>query len=211
MICFRRGHNFKKVGAISIINEVKEADLIRQEINDLIKKHNLSYIKDVTPQDIDNDLEYSVKLANDSKADFYFSIHFNAHAFSNLPRGCEVWTYNTKLEQAIRVCDNLEKLGFKNRGIKHNPKFYELKYTKCKAMIIEVCFVDSVADVNTYQSVGYKKVAKAILEGVIGFKLNDTNVTDKMYNVYFAKNLSLDNANKQVKYLDLKGVKAFIE
>lgn len=211
MICFRRGHNFKKVGAEDLISEVEQAELIRQEINNLIKKHNIKNIKDVTPKDIDNDLEYSVTLANNSNAEFYFSIHFNAHSRTNIERGVEVWCYNQQLPQAKRVCENIANLGFKNRGVKLSTKYYELKKTICKSMIIEVCFVDSVADVNLYKKVGYKSIAKAILEGVLGYKLTDTNVAEKMYNVYIAKNLTKDDANKKVSELESKGVKAFIE
>ena len=169
MIAFRRGHNFKSTGAKGYIDEVTEAEKIKNELKLLLSKYNIDHI-DVSPSNMDSksDLKYGVTNCNQHNADLFLSIHFNANKTTDKPVGCEIWTYNKKLDVCNNILTNLEELGFKNRGIKHNPKFYELKYTKCKAMIIEVCFVDSKADVDNYINVGYKKVAQAILNGLIG-------------------------------------------
>lgn len=174
MIAYRRGHNFQSVGSMGYIDEVTEAEKVKNEVKRLL---NIYYKKniDVSPSNMtsSNDLAYGVTKANTNKANLFFSIHFNASKKTDNPVGCEVWTYNKVLPQAKRVCDNLERLGFKNRGVKHSKTLYELRKTNMKAMIIEVCFVDSKADVDNYINVGYKKVAKAIVEGILDIKIED--------------------------------------
>ncbi|WP_148097613.1 SH3 domain-containing protein, partial [Clostridium tagluense] len=51
--------------------------------------------------------------------------------------------------------------------IKDGKGLYVVRRTKAKSMLIEVCFIDT-ADANHYLSVGYKAIAKAIVEAIIG-------------------------------------------
>lgn len=174
MIAYRRGHNFQSIGSSCYIDEVTEAEKVKNEVKRLLNIYSKDSI-DVSPPNMvsSKDLNYGVTKANNSKADLFFSIHFNANKKTENPVGCEVWTYNTILPQADRVCKKLGQLGFKNRGVKHSKSLYELKNTKMKAMIIEVCFVDSKADIDNYINVGYQKVAKAIVEGILDISIDD--------------------------------------
>ena len=61
----------------------------------------------------------------------------------------------------------MTKLGFKYRGQKTRTNLYELKNTSMKAMIVEVCFVDSSIDAEIYKRVGHDAVGKAIAEGIV--------------------------------------------
>ncbi len=65
----------------------------------------------------------------------------------------------------------MNKIGFKNRGIKTTSGLYYLNHTKNKAILVEVCFVDDKDDYKLYKKVGYKAVARAIAEGIIGEEL----------------------------------------
>ena len=47
----------------------------------------------------------------------------------------------------------------------------ELKNTSMKAMIVEVCFVDSSIDAEIYKRVGHDAVGKAIAEGIVNQKV----------------------------------------
>lgn len=189
MDAHRRGHNFKAVGAEGYIKEVVECDKIHNEIvalYDLTKTKSLN----VNPSDYygDGDVNFSIDKANKNNASFYYSIHMNASEKTTSPRGVEIIVFDDKqLPQAKATLNNLVKLGFKNRGIKTmselGRQLGELKRTKMPAMIIEVCFVDSKADVELYQSLGAKKIAKAIFEGVTSIKVeNETVNRTSFYN-----------------------------
>ena len=45
---------------------------------------------------------------------------------------------------------------------------YVVNHTNAKAMLIEVCFVDTQSDVNLYRSIGAEKIADAIVKGLVG-------------------------------------------
>ena len=111
-----------------------------------------------------DNLNAAVKLSNSSKADLFISIHLNAGG----GKGCEAYTYNgTKHTKALNVCKNLNKLGFINRGVKDGTHLYVVRLTTAVAILIEVCFVDNVQDVELYNKAGVNKIAKAIFDAII--------------------------------------------
>ena len=74
----------------------------------------------------------------------------------------------TENDTPFNIEEELKKLGFTNRGIKTTGGLYYLNHTINKAILIEVCFVDDKDDYNLYKKVGYKKIAKAIADGIAG-------------------------------------------
>lgn len=102
------------------------------------------------------------------------SVHFNAVSHSKedgRTKGVEVWVYNNDgsiaAEIAKKICSNIEKLGFTNRGVRESKNLYVLRNTTAKSLLIEVCFVDDQDDAKLYKA---KKaeiataIAKAIKE-----------------------------------------------
>ena len=69
----------------------------------------------------------------------------------------------SRVHNAIDVCNNISALGFNNRGVKAGTGLYVIRRTKAKSMLIEVCFVDT-EDANKYLEVGYKAITKAIVD-----------------------------------------------
>lgn len=211
----RRGHNFKTVGAEGIIKEVESCDKIHncvdRQLNDLGEHHiNLNppnnYGKD--------DTVFTVNKANKENVDIYFSIHENK--FDGNANGVEIWVYDKSFPEAERVLNNLVKLGFKNRGIKSMVKekrtLHELKATKMKAMIIEVCFCDSKKDVDILNRVSHETIAKAITEGVTNRKVD--NVTNNKKGVYQVATESFANKEYAIEYqkkLKEKGIDSFLD
>lgn len=150
-------------GANGLLNESKETRRIAYELMKLLADTKHEVIPAVFDKS-SNNLKEAVDLANNEKADLFISIHLNAGG----GQGCEAYTYKgKKLNQAVKVCNNLNKLGFKNRGIKDGSKLYVLKNTKMTAILIEVCFVDNKEDVNLYNKIGVSKIAKAIYNSII--------------------------------------------
>ena len=112
----------------------------------------------------ENNLKEAVDLANDKNADLFISIHLNAGG----GHGSEVYTWKRQeTARAVAVLRNLSELGFSNRGIKDGSGFYVIKNTKCEALLIEVCFVNSDIDYSLLHTHKAEKIAKAIYKGVL--------------------------------------------
>ena len=110
-----------------------------------------------------------MQQANREDLDWFIAIHFNAGG----GQGVEVYTYEGRQYQdAIDVCNNISALGFNNRGVKAGTGLYVIRRTKAKSMLIEVCFVDT-EDANKYLEVGYKAIAKAIVDALDNHIISD--------------------------------------
>lgn len=170
-IAIRGGHCPKVPGASGVLNEVTEDRKVKDAVIKYLKQLG-HQVYDVTPPDSmatsSGDLAHGVNEANRLKADIFASIHFNA--FNGSANGTEVCVYSPH-DYAQRVVENLTKLGFKYRGQKTRTNLYELKNTSMKAMIVEVCFVDSTIDAEIYKRVGHDAVGKAIAEGIVNQKV----------------------------------------
>lgn len=216
----RGGHTFSCQGASGYISETSEDRKVKDSVIKYVGENGDSLI-DVTPDDSFNtqtsELSYGVSKANFLNARSFRSIHFNAYKTVNDKMGCEIHLYSddSKLkDEAIRILRKLEELGFKNRGVKISPQLYELKYTNCPAMIIEVCFVDSKADTDLYKSLGSDRIGKAIAEGILNKTISEPsqNVSrGTIYKVQVGAFLVKENAEKLQNELKSKGYNAFIK
>lgn len=214
-IAVRGGHCPKVPGARALLDELTEDRLVKDVVINYLRQLGCDVL-DVTPPDItptsSYDLSYGVNKANLWKADLFVSIHFNkCYDDYNGVLGSEVCVYNN-FDEANRVCNKLAELGFKNRGQKIRTNLYELKHTHMKAMIIEVCFVEATEDVKLYKKLGYDKVGKAIVEGILNTKIEEdkTENTNTLYRVVSGSYKSKENAEKQVKKLKEMGIDSFI-
>ena len=164
-IVINAGHTKTGVGtgAAGLLNESKETRKIAYELMKLLTDTNHIVIPAVYDAS-SNNLKEAVAAANNNNADLFVSIHLNAGG----GHGCEAYTWKgEQVNQAVRVCRNIEALGFKNRGIKNGSNLYVIKNTKCTAILIEVCFVDSKQDAALYNKVSYTNIAKAIYRAII--------------------------------------------
>lgn len=163
-ICINAGHTLtgKGSGAVGWLNESKE--------NRRVVKYLIEYLEEkghtVTEATVDkssNYLKEVISEANKSGADLFLSVHFNA----GKGRGTECYTWKgKKVSSAVKVCDNLSRLGFVNRGVKDGSGYYVIRKSKMTAVLIEVCFVDALDDIRLYKKHGAKGIAKAIAEAI---------------------------------------------
>ncbi len=114
-----------------------------------------------------------VKCNDVTDADLHISIHFNSgrsdRKGDGRTGGTEVLlTENVadKGDIAKRICNQMAKLGFTNRGVKINKNLYFLNHTKAPAILAEVCFVDDKDDYMLYTS-DRDAVAEAIVRAVV--------------------------------------------
>lgn len=163
------GHTIKGPGsgAVGRISESEQTRLIGSEVRRLIKErgHNAINCTVDYANSTSEGLALIVQQANRTDLHWFIAIHLNA----GKGRGVEVYTFQgRKYDDAVAVCKAIADLGFTNRGVKEGTGLYVISKTKAKSMLIEVCFVDS-DDVDTYLRVGYKAIAKAIVDALCGY------------------------------------------
>ena len=163
------GHNVPyDTGAVGIR---KEDELNRLVGNALISKLRGRGIKVVnctpgTARSLNDSLYQRVKIANNSGATLFVSIHHNA-----CPGGygaevlCIKNNYqgglSTKVGEAI--LNELSSIGLRNRGVKDRRDLYVINNTSMPALIVECAFVDSSLDMANYNP---EKTAAAIYKGI---------------------------------------------
>ena len=173
-IAVRGGHNFQAKGSSALIDETIEN---RKVYKALIKYLSIAghNVIDVTPgdSDVNTDLYLGVQKAEDNNVELFISIHFDkAYDRYEGALGTGTWIYGAggKAEiYAKRIVDNVSKgTGLKNRGVKTNPKLYELRKTSMPAVLVEVCFCEATEDVRIYKEKGPDIIGKLITEAING-------------------------------------------
>lgn len=173
----------KSCGAVKIVKESVENRLLAQEVERLLKLYNHTVYNCTVdyPNSQQDCLDKIIALCNKNKVDLNISHHLNSGRNDSNGDGSiggvEVWVYSknsASYEIALRICKELEKSGFKNRGVKIDPKLQFLKRTKDESLLIEYFFVDDKDDCNLYNRLGYKALAKAVVQGILNKTINDS-------------------------------------
>lgn len=176
-------------GAVGYIDESIETREVGKRVMSLLRQAGHTVVdctNDYAPTTSSN-LSQIIGLANKQPLDLFVSIHFN----SGGGRGTEVWTYGGKQHtEAVNVCNALNKLGFVNRGIKDGSNLYVVRRSDAKAMLIEVCFVDTQSDVNLYKQLGAERIAQAICTAITGHEINNEEDIDMTKAEEFEKRIS---------------------
>jgi hypothetical protein len=159
-------------GAVGFLDESVETREVGRRLMTLLYQsgHDVYDCTNDYASSASESLTQIVSLANAQPLDLFVSIHFN----SGGGQGTEVFTYGGKrFAEAENVCKSISMLNFRNRGLKAGSNLYVLRHTNAKAMLVEVCFVDTT-DAARYRSLGADAVAEAIFEGITGQKPNKT-------------------------------------
>ena len=159
------GHTLKGhgTGANGFLSETRENRRIKEKLIKLLEKIGHKII-DCTIDESTNDLKDAVIKANNANVDLFCSIHLNAGGGN----GTETYIYK-KGGDAEKIAKKMNLLvsrscNFNDRGIKE-ANFYVLKHTKAPAILLEVCFVDSIED---KEKLNDELVAKAIVQSITG-------------------------------------------
>jgi len=167
------GHGKYVSGAGSYIDEVTEARRVVAKVADYLNQLNcsVSEFHDNTSKNQRDNINTIVRYHNSKQRDLDISVHFNAASKTNDPRGVEVLYVNDKYKDlAEKVSLAIaNSSGLKNRGAKKRTNLGFLNGTSKPAILIEVAFVDSKADVDIYND-KFNDVCKAIAETVSGKK-----------------------------------------
>lgn len=174
------GHGLKIRGAKHFIDEVDEARKVTNEVHRILTtEYNGagSMFHDNTSTTQNQNLQTIVNYHNGQQRDLDWSIHFNVASVIDGPRGVEVLYYDAK-DLSARVSAAISKAsGLKDRGAKQRTEVYFLKNTTKPAILFEICFIDSKADVELYQK-NFKAICAAIAE-VLAAHLGYANQSQK--------------------------------
>jgi hypothetical protein len=190
-------------GAVGYIDESVEVRKVGAKLMELLRAagHTVIDCTNNYAPTVSSNLNQIVELANKQPLDLFVSIHFN----SGGGKGTEVFTYNAeKHTEAVKVCEKMNALGFTNRGVKDGSNLYVVRHSDAKAMLVEVCFVDTQSDVDLYHSVGVDAVAKAIAEAITGETVNEESEEIDMeeLNKLTARVEQLEKQCMQYDYMD---------
>ena len=197
----------KGIGAIGYINESEENRILSKVIVEYLKVagHEVDY-HEVNKSN--NHVSEQIAMANSKSYDLVVQIHFNAHKKTDESMGTEtLYISNNGKAFADKVNAKLSTV-FRNRGIKKRDDLSWLTKTKSSSILIEVCFVDSKHDTDTYK-VNKDLVGKLIAEGIHGkdIRTSNTETTGIFYRVVAGSYSKRENAEAQLKLLESKGIK----
>lgn len=166
------GHNRIVPGASKYLDEVTENRIVKDKVIAYLRAagHTAYDCTDDVGRTQSGNLSNIVKKCNVHKADLDISIHLNSGGGT----GVEVLYYSdTGKNFAERISSKTaDALGLKNRGAKKRTNLYVLRHTKAAAVLVECCFVDSIADKDRWDA---GKCAKAIAEAVTGEPIADAD------------------------------------
>jgi len=172
-IAISSGHALYVRGASDIIDEVTEARRVTNKTAEYLRQLGVTtYVfHDDTSRTQNQNLSTIVNFHNSKNRELDVSVHFNSSARTNNPLGVEVLYYDqsglaANVSQAIANAS-----GLKNRGAKQRKELYFLRKTSKPAILIEVCFVSSTADVELYRR-NFDAICRAIAETLSGKKVS---------------------------------------
>ena len=207
-ILISSGHTVKGkgTGAVGYINESEENRVVSKIVVEYLKLagHEVDYHE--VNESSEHVSEQIIK-ANSKNYDLVVQIHFNAHKTTANAMGTEtLYASNNGKVFAEKVNAKLGTV-FKSRGAKARADLSWLSKTKATSILIEVCFVDSKHDTDTYK-VNKDLVGKLIAEGIHGkdIKASNEETTGIFYRVVAGSYSKRENAEAQVELLRNKGI-----
>lgn len=169
-IVISSGHGKLVRGAGDIIDEVDEARKVVNRVAELLADSCTGKFHDDTSTSQNQNLNAIVGYHNSKIRDLDVSVHFNAYEHTTKGMGTEC-LYVTQADLAAQVSQRICNVsGLWNRGPKKRTDLFFLNNTNKPAILIEVCFVDSEADVNLYRA-GFDAICVAIAEAISGVAL----------------------------------------
>lgn len=180
-IAIAGGHSKKAPGAVGYLNEYEcDRAFVAKLIPALRAVGHTVIDCSNEAATVNDELSEEVRLANESGADLFVAIHFNAGGGT----GTECFTYTgNKSDLARSVCacmtDNVSKvLGITNRGAK-TADYYVLRETYMPAVLLEVCFVDNATDKAAWDRTSWEALVNAVISSIdptpvaVGWKKDD--------------------------------------
>jgi len=168
-IVISSAHGKLVAGARGLIDEVTESRRVVPVLADYLRMAGCEtsvWHDDVSTTQAAN-LSAIVAYHNAQARDLDVSVHFNAYSKTDHPRGVEV-LHRSQQQLAAKVARAIAQAsGLIDRGAKKRTNLAFLQRTAKPAILIEVCFVDSRADVALYRT-HFEAICKAAAEAISG-------------------------------------------
>lgn len=173
MLTISAGHYGKRTGASGYMDEGEETVSLVQGLGKKLQQKGVqvNVIIDKQSKNQQQNLAYLVKQHNATQRELDVSIHFNSAPTQQKEGiGTEVLYVNSSISSfAQKMSSEIAKAGkLKDRGAKQRTNLVFLNGTTKKAIIIEVCFVNSEQDVKLYRS-NKNQIIEAIAETLISY------------------------------------------
>lgn len=167
-IVISSGHGLKVRGASGIIDEVDEARLVTERLAELLEVRGVSVttFHDDKSTSQNENLWCITDFHNSCERDLDISVHFNAFEQRTQPVGTEVW-YVTQADLAKHLSAAIASVGLINRGEKYTSGLHFLNQTTMPSVLLEICFVDSVADCDIYRD-RFEDICVALADELAG-------------------------------------------
>lgn len=167
-IVISSGHGLKIRGASGVIDEVDEARKVVNALADMLRDRGVKVetFHDDTSTSQSENLWTITDFHNAQKRDLDISVHFNAFEQRSQPVGCEVW-YVTQADLAAKLSAAIASVGFIDRGEKWTDGLHFLNQTTMPSVLLEICFVDSVADCDIYEE-NFEAICEALANELAG-------------------------------------------
>lgn len=168
-IVMSSGHGLYVRGAADILDEVNEARRVVDKVAEYLRQLNVEVdvFHENSAHNRGANLSAIVRHHNAQNRELDISIHFNAASRTTSARGVEVLYYDERAKAEALSAAIAKAGGFKDRGAKQRKELYFLGNTDKPALLIEVCFVDSVADAELYNA-NFDAICRAIAENLSG-------------------------------------------
>jgi N-acetylmuramoyl-L-alanine amidase len=170
-IVLSSGHGLHVSGAADILDEVTQARRVVRRVAELLDEAgaDVTEYHDDLSLTQDENLIRIVNFHNACLRDLDVSVHFNAYESTTQPMGTEC-LYLTEKVTATDVATAIAEIGgFINRGAKYRDNLFFLNNTDEPAILIEVCFIDSSADVDLYLD-NFESICTAIAVALLDEK-----------------------------------------
>jgi len=165
-IAISSGHGKYVSGAVDILDEHKEAVRVVNKVAEFLGS-GVKTFEDTTSKTQNENLHTIVNWHNKQTRDLDVSVHFNCYEHTSKAMGTECLYYSQD-KMASQVADAVSEAGkLIDRGAKRRTDLYFLNNTTKPAILIEICFVDSEADVKAYNA-NFDSICKSVAATISG-------------------------------------------
>lgn len=199
-------------GAVGILKESTCARDIVRIIQQIARDVEVFSIEDGKSQS--DVLNRIVAKINSEKCDLSISIHLNA-ASTNAAEGVEAYVWNPEdksllaVKVAERWLENMERLGYRNRGVKSGKTLRVIHATNCPSILLECGFVTNARDCQLFNA---ENIANAILAACSITPQNPPEPSDgTIYRVVSGAFKSKENAKKHLDAIKKIAPDAYIK
>lgn len=156
-IAISSGHSHRDPGAVGFMREREENVRVANRLGELINAtagSSAVVYHDETSRNSRENVNGTAAWHNSQTRDRDVQIHFNAFKTTDAPRGTEMLFRTDRARLLAGRCSLAvaDAGDFINRGPKHRTNLGFLNQTKQTAILTEICFVDSRADVALYRA-----------------------------------------------------------